>query len=427
MSEEEFTDISACKEMYKKPLERKYHSPDQIILTIPKPIKSGDVIYEKVHYEVKGQTFGIRYGTNPTQDCDVYAPINSPTIIGDPNLFLKMGKGGPSLTNLQDMDRSLQILKYFDDPAVAVMKHLNPSGFATGQKDLSKLYIAARDCDRRAAFGSVVGFNVPVDKATAEALTSTFVEAVLAPEYEQGVIDILEKKESLRVARYNPSLFKAMPKFIDDHADPVIKVLGDRSVALEMPYLTQIKSTKDLIVNGGIRDKSGLLHKVMTTPTEEQLKDMLTAWYVCGAVRSNGIVFVKNGITQAVGTGQQERIGAVEQAIYKAGEKEFMQAAEDAKMTMPEFLENYIIEKDQCKDTSEADLMKVLTCKRLKDSVMASDAFFPFRDCIDTIAKYGVKGVVYPAGSINDIQIIDAANEHKMPLAVTLERCFAHH
>lgn len=435
---EEFTDISKFKEIYKKPLEGKTKLPEFLFQFTHEPY--GSKCYKKVVYEVNGEMFNIRYGTNPHQECALYVPIDDVTILGDRELFLKMGKGGPSLTNIQDMDRALQTLKYFEDPAVAVMKHLNPCGFgngrknqeppgfAIGQKDLSKLYIAARDCDRRSAFGSVVGFNVPIDKATAEALTSTFVEAVIAPEYEQGVMDILRKKESLRVAKYNYNLFKKLPKFTDEKVEPVIKMLGEGTISLEIPYLTQIKSTKDLIINGGIRDKDQKVHRVMTPPTNNQLKDMLNAWYVCAAVRSNGIVFMKDGITQAVGTGQQERIGAVEQAIFKAGEKKFMQDVEDAKMTKSDFMKGYTSKQKLDNEAlEEVVLMDIFAGERLEDSVMASDAFFPFRDCIDTIAKYGVKGVVYPAGSINDIEIIDAANEHKMPLVVTLERCFAHH
>jgi phosphoribosylaminoimidazolecarboxamide formyltransferase/IMP cyclohydrolase len=141
-----------------------------------------------------------------------------------------------------------------------------------------------------------------------------------------------------------------------------------------------------MIPNSDPAKNNGKDYIVKTAPTIKQLEDCLTAWYLNINVRSNGIVFVKDGMALAVGTGQQERIGAVEQAISKAKQKGH----------------------------------------NLEDSVMSSDAFFPSRDCIDAVAKEGVKAVVWPAGSMADSLVIEAANEHNIALIATLERCFLH-
>ena len=156
-------------------------------------------------------------------------------------------------------------------------------------------------------------------------------------------------------------------------------------MTFEVPYLTQIEITGDFITDPMVQDSNGA-HIAETIPTQQQLQDGLTAWYLNINVRSNGIVFVKNGQALSVGTGQQERIGAVEQAIQKARREKHS----------------------------------------LEGSVMSSDAFFPSRDCIDAVAAEGVKAVVWPAGSIKDAEIIDAANEYGIALLATLERCFAH-
>jgi phosphoribosylaminoimidazolecarboxamide formyltransferase/IMP cyclohydrolase len=158
-----------------------------------------------------------------------------------------------------------------------------------------------------------------------------------------------------------------------------------------MPYLTTIKSIDDFIIDPMIPNKdesknNGIDYIIKRKPTQDELFNCLIGWYLNISVRSNGIIFVKDGTAIAVGTGEQERIGAIEQAIDKAIKK-----GHD-----------------------------------LKNAIMSSDAFFPHRDSIDTIAKQGVTAVVWPAGSIRDYEIIQAANEHNVALIATLERCFLH-
>ena len=298
------------------------------------------------------------------------------------------------------MSQACNLLKYFSRPACTVMKHVNPCGFKvqTGSETLADIYRTARGCDERSAFGGVVGFNVPVDVATAEALMESFIECVIAPDVDDDALKVLKRNEgtkklnnAVRIARADN--MTALPKYIGDDVKGYynIRNLADGTIAFEVPYLTRIRSAADfvtdpMIPNSDPATNGGSDYVVKRQPTEQELDDCLTAWYVNINVRSNGIVFVKDGAAIAVGTGEQERIGAVEQAIDKA------------------------IKKGHS----------------LKGAVMSSDAFFPQRDSIDAVGAQGVTAVVWPAGSLQDAAVIQAANENNIALMATLERCFLH-
>ncbi len=381
------TDVSSFKDAYKKAIQSNF--PDEAMIVI------GD---RKIPLKKVG--IQLRYGTNPHQPFIAYAPAGSAALSVGSLDILKGGKDGLSLTNLQDMSQALNILKFFGKPACTVMKHVNPCGFKVDTKgeQLSEIYRIARACDERSAFGSIVGFNRKVDAPTAEAVMETFVEGIIAPDYDQDALAILRKNEgtkklnnAVRVAKV--SNMDRMPKFIGDNVEGYynIRNLVDGSITLEVPYLTRIRSAADFIVdpmipNADPAKNGGKDYVVQRKPSEKELDDCLTAWYVNINVRSNGIVFVKDGAAISVGTGEQERVGAVEQAIDKALKKGHS----------------------------------------LKGAVMSSDAFFPQRDSIDTVAKEGVTAVVWPAGSMNDALVIEAANEHSIALMATLERCFLH-
>ncbi len=380
-------DVSSFKDVYKKAVQGNF--PDKITMIIGEN-----------RIEFKLVPYALRYGTNPHQPFSAYAPLNNPNLsIGNMEL-LKGGKAGLSLTNLQDMSQALNILKYFNRPACTVMKHVNPCGFKveTENEPMDKIYRIARACDERSAFGSIVGFNKKIDAAAAEAIMETFVEGVIAPDYDSEALEILKKNEgtkklnnSIRVVRI--SNMDKIPKYIGDDISGYynLRNLADGSVSIEAPFLTRIMSADDFITdpmipNSDPAKNNGKDFIVKRQPTEKEMDDCLTAWYLNINVRSNGIVFVKNGASIAVGTGEQERIGAVEQAIDKA------------------------IKKGHS----------------LEGSVLSSDAFFPQRDSIDTAAKYGITAIVWPAGSLNDSDVIEAANDHNIALMATLERCFLH-
>jgi phosphoribosylaminoimidazolecarboxamide formyltransferase/IMP cyclohydrolase len=348
----------------------------------------------------------LKYGENPMQAAGVFK-FSGSNLADLTNIRLaKSGKGGISATNFMDVARAMDGLKYFPAPSVAVMKHLIFSGFATqnGTTSLDNLYRSARYTDARSAYGSVIVFNRPLSIDCAHALLESYVEGVAAPEYEEGAMGILETKKDLRVMQF--SNLDKLPKFVDDDTQGLydIKALPTGRAIVQTPYLTSIKGVEDLVLDPMINGRF-----VKRDPTQEELKDMLTAWYINFGVRSNGIVFVKDGVTLAVGSGQQERVGAVEQAIVKAYQK-YMD-----RNNIPYNPLHGILSKDG-----------TIVNSPLKGAVCSSDAYFPKRDCIDLMASVGISGVIQPGGSIHDEEIIEAVNENNMSMPFTLERCFGH-
>jgi len=339
----------------------------------------------------------LRYGTNPHQPAAYYKPVDQVAPIGDMEV-LKNGKSGLSQTNLEDISYSLNIVKFFNTPACAVMKHVNPSGAAVMRdgESLKDVYMKARDADARAAFGSVIAFNVELDVETAEEIMGTFVECVVAPSFADGVLDVFNDTERFKLNRHVRVLkcgdISALPKYTDDAnaaAANTMKVLADGSIVVAAPLLTNIHGVQDLKPAVAENTRAGLQTSSVEV-TKEQLEDMLFGWYVNLSVRSNGVVIVKNGQTLSVGTGEQDRVGAVEQAIDKFSQKYKGEGT-------------------------------------LEGSVMSSDGFFPFEDGIETAAKAGIKAIIAPAGSLRDADVIKRANELGVVLFHAPERIFSHH
>ncbi len=327
--------------------------------------------YSKVQWSVEGKTMGLRYGTNPHQKAALYKPRSSKGGIGNVE-WLKWGKDGPSATNIEDGSHGLRITRYFDEPAVAVMKHLNPSGVAVGRgsEELSRVYARARDADPRAAFGSVSVFNRTVDRETALEITKTFVEVVYAPEYEKSTLPVFAAKKDIRIGR--------IPKYnSDDTGGPEVVLLDDSSLIIEDAYTTGIRSVEQL---------KRLPVATKRSPSETEYHEMLHSWWVACEVRSNAVVFWKDETSLAIGTGQQDRIGAIESCIEKA--HRFGHS--------------------------------------LKGSVMASDGFLPKMDNVDAVAKEGVSGIIQPGGSIEDNELVKACDKHGIGMILTGERSFRH-
>ena len=352
-------------------------------------IKIGDREYVKVE--------DLRYGTNPHQPAVFYKPAGQVNVIGDMEI-LKTGKSGLSQTNLEDISYALNIVKFFDTPACAVMKHVNPSGAAVqvGDETLKQIYCKARDADARAAFGSAIAFNVEVDVETAKEIMSSFVECVVAPSFADGVLDVFNDQENFKLNKHI-RIIKCgdpanLPKYTGDENTEIgntIKVLADGSLVVAAPLTTSLRGVEDMKVAEGENKRVGY-QKSEVSATEQQIKDLLFAWYVNLSVRSNGVVIVSNGQTLAVGTGEQDRVGAVEQAIIKS--------------------------KDKYQGEGS-----------LEGSVMASDGFFPFADGVETAAAAGVKAIIAPAGSLRDADVIKRANELGVALYHAPERIFSHH
>ena len=326
--------------------------------------------YSKVHWKIDGQDRGLRYGTNPHQKAALYRPAQSSFGLSNVE-WVKWGKDGPSATNIEDGSHGLRIVRYFDHPTVAVLKHLNPSGVATDTngENLRAIYIWAREADPRAAFGSVVVMNRGVDKLTAEELSKTFVEVVYAPDFDKEALTILNSKKDVRLGmvRTNPN----------PGTYPDIVVLDDGSLILEDSYSTKIRSLEKL---------KALPVATKRAPSETEYRAMLYSWWTACEVRSNAVVFWKEGTTLAVGTGQQDRIGAIEACIEKAHRYRHS----------------------------------------LQGSVMASDGFLPKMDNVEAVANEGVSAIIQPGGSIEDSELVKACDEHRISMVLTGERSFRH-
>lgn len=366
-----------------------------------------------------------KYGENPNQHCAVYIVdwFNTKKIKQLTDLqYVRSdgkGKGGLSLTNEMDIARATDNLKFFQQwPTAVIMKHNIVSGFAmefTGE-GMAEVFRKARDVDRRSNFGGTAVFNRPLDKVTAKAMyelkgkSPFFVDVVAASGYEDGVVGYLEEQSrNLRIAEYKT--LEKLPKFKDDDTYGLlsIKEMPGGRFGVQDVYLTSIKSADDLIKDPMVIDKEDNKHIIKRDPNRAETTDLLTAWYlnIAGA-RSNGVVFVRSGELVSMGAGQVERVGAVEQAITKG-----MQKAMDRE------------------EIKYDPLMGIQGYEQLKDNpfesaVCSSDAFFPFRDSIDLLARVGVTAVLQPYGSIRDASVIDAANEHDIAMPATLERCFGH-
>ncbi len=348
-----------------------------------------------------------RYGDNPHQAACLYVPTDETIdkekwavslgsvihesklkhlVVGGAN-EVKTGKEGLSVTNTRDMDRALRILKYFrDEEACAVMKHLNPAGLAVSTRysprKIEKCFNDAWKGDPRAAFGSVVVFTKPVNKTTAEIIQDGdhYVEVVAAPEYEHGVVGIFENTK-IKDKKVNPRLrvvefpnIDKLSRYIEDGYDRLEMIqLDDGSFFLQEPYLTKIKSPDDV-------EKVTERH-----PNEREWEDLLFNWYVCQGTRSNAVTIGKFGKMLAVGTGRQDRVGAIEDAIRKAnGYKHDLYGA-----------------------------------------VLASDGFMPFADNIEPLLEKGISAVIQPGGSFKDNEVIEACGD-KIAMVFTGERCFIH-
>lgn len=352
----------------------------------------------------------LRYGENPHQPAALYRFAGTSLAQITDVKLLKSGKGGLSATNYMDVTRALDILKFFKLPSCAVMKHTIPSGFATmsGDEDLKSVYVKARDADARSAFGSVVVFNVKVDASCARAINESFVEAVAAPAFDKEAQGLLSEKKSIRLVTF--SNLDKVPKYEGDDVKDLydLKVLPSARVVVQKPFLTKIRSKDGLVLQPAVTDKDGSQHQVRRAPTKSEVEDLLTAWYVNIGVRSNGIVIVKDCVTLAVGSGQQERVGAVEQAISKAYQKA---------------LDREGISYDE---SSVMQRKEKLSKNPLVGAVLASDGFFPFRDSIDLLARHGITAVIQPGGSVKDEEVIDGANDHGMAMVFSTERCFGH-
>ncbi len=411
------------KEMYKTIMDD--HFTPQMEVAFVDGDKRQTLYYEKVSWVIDGVNKGLRYGENPGQEAALYRLVNGNLALGEATTIapgkylvsdielLQSGKH-PGKTNLTDADNALNILRYFTDtPCAVIVKHNNPCGAARAQS-LEEAYNKAYMADRVAAFGGCIALNKTVDKATAEAIADQYAEVVVAPEFEDGVIDILGARKNLRVIRINN--IGKLQSYIGDRVID-FKTLMDGGMVAQWSFVPETLSERDLVV--ATTEYKGQAYTVNREPTSREYEDMLFGWLVESGITSNSVIYVKDNATVGIGTGEQDRVGVAEIAVDKAYRK---------------LADRYCFERYE---TSFADLTDLdkraqieIDVKEVKGgligSTMVSDAFFPFRDGIDIGLKQGVKAVVQPGGSMNDYQSIEACNENNATMVYTGQRSFKH-
>lgn len=307
----------------------------------------------------------LRYGENPHQDAALYSDETEERATVVHAEQLNEGAKALSYNNYNDADAALGLVKEFDEPAAAVIKHTNPAGCATADT-VSEAYEKALSTDPMSAFGGIVALNRACDESTAKAIVDSFKEVVVAPDYSEKALAVLRGKENLRVLDTGP--------FGD--LDPVLREKKLEGGRLVQEADDQHLAPGDLEV---VTDRE---------PSEEEIESLLFAWHTIKHVKSNAILFAKGTETVGVGMGQVSRVDAVRLAAMKAEEHAEGKSSDGA--------------------------------------VMASDAFFPFPDGIEEASEAGIEAVIQPGGSVNDEDVIEAANEHDMAMVFTGSRAFRH-
>jgi len=299
------------------------------------------------------KAFDLRYGENPHQRAALYGDSSGEGVANAKQL---QGKE-LSYNNIVDLQAAWDLAQEFDEPVVAIIKHTNPCGTAVAPT-LSEAYLRALECDPVSAFGGVIGVNRTIDAATATEMAKLFLEVIAAPKFNDEAKAIFATRKNLRLVEVEPR---------------------------EQRWVLKNVSGGVLLQDNDMRPLTEADLKVVTErqPTPQEMKDLLFAWKVCKHVKSNAILYARNGQTTGVGAGQMSRV-----------------------------------------DSARIGAMKSVL--GIKGSVAASDAFFPFPDGVEVIAEAGATAIIQPGGSVRDPEVIDAANRHGLAMVTTGVRHFRH-
>jgi phosphoribosylaminoimidazolecarboxamide formyltransferase/IMP cyclohydrolase len=287
-----------------------------------------------------------------------------------------------SFTNLLDLDAAYRVIDEFEEPAAVVIKHTNPCGAALAPA-LAEAYLRARDADTMSAFGGIVGLNRPIDRETAEALASTFIEAVIGPAVNEDARAILATKKNLRVV---VTRFGEWPRL----AGPPRQMLDVRSIFGNTWLVEQRDAVAEAWQSWPPGSDEAFRVVTRRQPDAQEWRALRFAWRICAHVKSNAVLFAGPDRTLAIGAGQTSRVDAVKVAVMKA------------RALAPD------------------------NTRPLAGSVAASDAFFPFRDGLDEVASAGATSIIQPGGSVRDGEVIAAADEHGLAMVFTGRRHFRH-
>ncbi|MBW1694270.1 MAG: IMP cyclohydrolase [Deltaproteobacteria bacterium] len=387
--------------------------------------KRQTLFYEKVSWTIDDIQKGLRYGENPGQEAALYKLVNGNLVLGETETIqpgqylasdvelLQSGKH-PGKTNITDADNSLNILRYFvDKPTVAIVKHNNPCGVARSDT-LEEAYKKANMADRVAAFGGCIAVNKAVDIPTAEAIYEQYAEVVVAPDFEEGVMDIFAKKKNLRVIRIRN--IDRLQTFVGQRCVE-FKSLIDGGIITQWSFVPTSRAQADLKL--AECEYKGKIHRIDREPTQQEYKDLLFGWLVESGITSNSVIYVKDEVTVGIGTGEQDRVGVAEIARDKA----YRKLADRYCFEMYGIPYNDLKEEDK---KANIDDKVALEKGGLTGAAMVSDAFFPFRDGVDVGLTEGIASVIQPGGSENDYQSIEACNEFGATMVYTGQRSFKH-
>jgi len=381
--------------------------------------------YRKVGWTIEGERKGLRYGDNPDQEAALYRLEAGSLALGEvrtiqPGRFLvsdaellQSGKH-PGKTNLTDIDSALNILRYLhDSPCTVIVKHNNPCGVARGGT-LAESYERAFLADRIAAFGGAIAVNRELDRATAELIAAQYCEVVAAPGFADGVLDVLGRRKNLRVMRIGN--IARLAEFAGLRV-PDFTSLVDGGLVVQWSFSPITLRVEDFLPAAATWQ--GREYRVKRPPTPQEAEDLLFGWLVEAGVTSNSVLYVKDGATVGIGTGEQDRVGVAEiardKAYRKLADRLSWERHRQPYSALPEGRQREAIDEEVRERRGG-----------LRGCCMVSDAFFPFRDGVDVGLREGVTAVVQPGGSERDFEVIEACNEAGVAMVFTGQRSFRH-
>ncbi len=424
--------MSDLKQMYKTIQADPF--PEEMRLTLG----DQELVFAKRTWTIENERKGLRYGENPDQPAALYELKSGQIKLGGVALrgpgqglvaslneehMLQAGKH-PGKINLTDVDNGINILQYLTaKPAAVILKHNNPCGAAWQQDSLYQALQKAFHADRIAAFGGTIVVNRLFDLECAQFISNLYFEVVAAPEFSPEALTALKKKKNLRILQL-PGLLdlKQLTKtpFLD------LKSLTDGGIIAQFSFQNRIGDPQDFLPAQAADEQATLLAR---KPNAQETDDLIFAWAVEAGVTSNSVIFVKDGATLAIGTGEQDRVGCVQLAIHKA----YTKYADNLAFTR-HGLSLYELQRqaaDQQELAGSLTEINELTARAkggLLGSVLVSDGFFPFRDGVDLAIAEGITAIAQPGGSIRDKEVISATLEASPQVAMvfTGQRSFRH-
>lgn len=402
-----------------------HFSPRMEISFIEEDGRRQTLSYEKAAWLIDGVRKGLRYGENPGQEAALYRLTGGNLKLGSVTCIqpgrtlasdvelLQSGKH-PGKTNITDADNALNILRYLtESPCAVIVKHNNPCGAARAGS-LAEAYHKANLADRVAAFGGAIALNRSVDRETARLIVQNYAEVVVAPDFDDGVLDVFATKKNLRVMKIGN-----MARLQEFAGEVVLdlKSLVDGGVIVQTGFVPLTRSKADVVPAQA--SYKGREFRIGRLPTDQEYEDLIFGWLVeCGTI-SNSVLYVKDGVTISIGAGGQDRVGMAQYARDKA----YRNLAD--RLSWERFGVPYST-LSEAGQRSAVDEETSAQKGGLAGACMVSDAFFPFRDGVEVGIREGITAVIQPGGSERDYEVIEACNEANVAMVFTGQRCFKH-